>query len=130
MSEEIRLGLAGEKRLAVTREMTIALLAEDLPAVLSTPSMIMLMELTATEVIRPHLPPGHISVGVEVNIRHHAATPEGAAVHAQAKVIEVARNLVKFEVEAYDDRQLIGSGTHTRAIIELERFRRGLEKDQ
>jgi predicted thioesterase len=130
MSDEIRLGLSAEKSIEVTRELTIAVLSDKLPAVYSTPAMIWLMETTSGEAIQPHLPPSHISVGVEVNIRHLAATPIGERVTATAKVIEVVKNLVKFEVEARDEKQLIGSGTHTRAVVELERFRRGLNQSK
>lgn len=128
MFDHIRLGLSAEKSIEVTRELTIAVLSEQLPAVYSTPAMILLMEVTSSEAIQPHLPPGHISVGVEVNIRHLAATPMGERVTATAKVIDIVNNLVRFEVEARDEKQLIGSGTHTRAMVELERFLRGLKR--
>ena len=119
---------SAEHSIEVTRELTIAVLSDQLPAVYSTPAMIWLMETVSGEAIMPHLPPGHISVGVEVNVRHLAATPMGERVTGVAKVIEVVNNLIKFEVEARDDKQLIGSGTHTRAVIELERFLLGLER--
>lgn len=128
MSQEIRLGLSGEKTTEVTRDLTIASINDALPAVYGTPAMICLMEMTAASVIEPHLPAGYISVGYEVNIRHLAATPLGDRVTVAAKVIEIVNNLIKFEVEARDSRQLIGSGTHTRAIIELERFLRRLKR--
>ena len=128
MSDDTRLGLSFEKSIEVTKELTIAVLGDEFPAVYSTPAMIWLMETTAGEAIMPHLPSGFISVGTEVNVRHLAATPMGERVTATAKVIEVVNNLIKFEVESRDPYQLIGSGTHTRAIIELERFLRGLKR--
>jgi len=128
MFEGIRLGLSREKTIEVTSELTIATLDGKLPAVYSTPAMICLMEVTAAGAIQPHLPEGYISVGVEVHVRHLAATPLGEQVTATAKIVEVVKNVVKFEVEARDERQLIGSGTHTRAVIELERFLRGLKR--
>ena len=78
--------------------------------------------------MNPYLPEGHLSVGVEVNVRHLAATPIGDTVTAKATVIEVVDKLVKFEVEAHDSAHLIGSGTHTRAVVELERFVRGFKR--
>jgi predicted thioesterase len=130
MIEDIRAGLSGEKSIHVTRELTIASLDNELPAVYGTPSMIMLMEVTAAEVLEPYLPPGHISVGVEVSVRHLAATPLGEKVTCTARVLETARNLIRFEVEARDEHQLIGVGAHTRAIIEFERFMRSLAQRQ
>ena len=128
MFEGIRVGIHGEKSTEVTNDLTIRTHDESLPAVLSTPAMIYLMEVAASETMHPFLPEGHISVGVEVNIRHLAATPRGDTVIAKATVIEAADNIVKFEVEAHDSRGLIGSGTHTRAALNLERFKTGLKK--
>jgi predicted thioesterase len=130
MIEDIRAGLSGEKSIHVTRELTIASLDNELPAVYGTPSMIMLMEVTAAEVLKPYLPPGHISVGVEISVRHLAATPLGEKVTCTARVLETSGNLIRFEVEARDEHQLIGVGAHTRAIIELERFMRSLAQRQ
>ena len=124
----LRVGLGGDKSVEVTPDMTIAMHDATLPPVFGTPMMIYVMEVAAAEVMQPFLPAGHISVGVEVNIRHLAATPLGDQVRASARVVEIKGNLVKFEVEARDSRQLIGSGTHTRAAIETARFVRGLQK--
>jgi predicted thioesterase len=128
MLEGLRVGHTGEKTVAVTKDMTLAYYNESLPHVLGTPMMIFLMEVAAGEAMAPYVPEGHISVGVEVNIRHLAATPVGDTVTAKATVIEVVDNLVKFEVEAHDSAHLIGSGTHTRAVIEVERFVRRLNR--
>ncbi len=85
MFDHIRLGLSAEKNIEVTRDLTIAVLSDQLPAVYSTPAMIWLMETTSGEAILPHLPPGHISVGVEVNIRHLAADAGGRARDGDSK---------------------------------------------
>ena len=128
--EGLTIGLSNEQSIEVTRELTIASLSDGLPAVYSTPAMILLMEIAAASGIRPVLPPDHISVGVEVNIRHLAATPVGDLVTASAKVIDISGNLVRFAVQARDSRQLIGDGTHTRAIVDLQRFVRGLDRSR
>jgi fluoroacetyl-CoA thioesterase len=126
--DRLRVGITNEHSVEVTRELTIASISDALPAVYSTPAMIMLMEVAAASGIRKLLPPEHISVGVEVNIRHLAATPVGERVTASAEVIEVSGNLVRFAVKARDSRRLIGDGTHTRAIVDLSRFVRGVNR--
>lgn len=128
MLEGLRVGLSGDKRVEVTLDLTIAMHDATLPPVFGTPMMIYAMEVAAAEVMGPFLPAGHISVGIEVSVRHLAATPLGDQVRASARVVEIKGNLVKFEVEARDSHQLIGSGTHTRAAIETARFVRGLQK--
>ena len=83
----------------------------------STPSMISLMERASVEAIHPHLEEGQTTVGYEVNIRHLAPSDIGATVIAHAELLEVDRNRLTFQVEAYDGDRKIGEGTHRRAII-------------
>ena len=128
MLEGLRVGDKGEKAVEVTRDLTIQMHDPNLPPVYSTPAMVYLMEVAGAEAMKPYLPEGAISVGVEINIRHAAPTVIGDHVTARATVLEVIENLVKFEVEAHDSRQLIGSGTHTRAVLDLERFINGLKR--
>ncbi len=128
MLEGLRVGDKNEKTIEVTRELTIQLHDPTLPPVYSTPAMIYLMEVAAAGAMQPYLLEGFISVGVEINVRHAAATLIGDHVTARATVLEVVDNLVKFDVEAHDSRQLIGSGTHIRAVLDLERFVNGLKK--
>ena len=73
-----------------------------------------------------HLQPGWITVGTEVDIRHLAATPVGATVRTTAKVIAVERRVIRFEVEAFDDKRRIGEGRHARGLFNLEAFTKRL----
>ncbi|SCY72866.1 thioesterase family protein [Alkaliphilus peptidifermentans] len=90
--------------------------------VLATPLMIGLMEKAAMEAIEPHLPNGYGTVGTNVNVSHLAATPIGMKVYAIAEVIDIDRKKINFKVEAFDEREKIGEGSHDRYIIELEKF--------
>lgn len=127
MLEGLRVGEQAEVVREVTLELTMAAIKSTLPAVLSTPSMILLMETAAAELILPYLPAGSISAGVDVHVRHLAPTPLGEEVTARATVREVVANLVRFDVELHDRLRLVGQGTHDRAVIDVERFQRGLE---
>jgi len=106
----------------VTRELTVAHFAAGMPEVYGTPLMIYLMEIASAKAITPFLPPGWVSVGTEVNVKHLAATPIGLTVTATATVIAVSDRLVSFAVRAHDGVELIGEGTHVRAMVEVERF--------
>jgi fluoroacetyl-CoA thioesterase len=101
---------------------------DDFPAVLATARMIALMELAAARVLRPHLTPGELSVGVQLDVRHTAATPIGCTARAVATYQGVEGKLHRFNVEAFDDAGVIGSGTHTRAVILTERLLAGAGK--
>lgn len=118
----IQVGAVEEKAIVVTPEVTISRSNERLPSILSTPAMIQFMEITAGKLIRPHLPDDWISVGVLVNVRHLAPTPEGAKVRIRATVTAVEDERITFSVEAFDEVEKIGDGTHTQALVELSRF--------
>jgi fluoroacetyl-CoA thioesterase len=118
----IRKGMTGQATVVVTKELTVGHLLPFMPKVYSTPMMIFLMETAAGNAIQPALPNGWVSVGVDVSVRHTAATPVGHTAVAKATVTAVGEKLVEFEVEAWDGATLIGKGTHSRAPIELARF--------
>ncbi|NLW78568.1 MAG: thioesterase family protein [Ruminococcaceae bacterium] len=90
--------------------------------VFATPMMIALMEQAAAGCIAPQLDAGQTSVGVHIDVQHSAATPVGMAVQATATVTAVAGRQVTFAVTAGDDAGEIGSGRHTRAIVDAGRF--------
>lgn len=94
--------------------------------VFSTPAMIELMEYAAREVLAPHLEPGEESVGSQVAVEHLAATPIGARVVGEAVVTKVDGRLIDFEITARDEADVIGRGTHRRAVIRLDRLRQKL----
>lgn len=89
--------------------------------VLSTPSMIGLMERAAIQAVQGHLPEGHTTVGFEVNVKHFGATPKGYVVTVSAELLEIEGRKLRFKVEARDNEKKVGDGTHRRAIIPLQR---------
>jgi len=122
LAANIPIGSSARKSVVVTRDLTVAHFHPNMPEVYGTPMMIYLMEVAAAEAIEKHLPDGWASVGAMVSVRHLAATPVGFTVTARAEVISVEDRLVTFAVEAHDGTEKIGDGTHTRGIINLERF--------
>jgi fluoroacetyl-CoA thioesterase len=97
-----------------------------LPQVLATPVMIMAMENAALNAIKPFLDAGESAVGAEVDVRHLAATPVGHSIRAEAEVIETEGKRIVFKVSASDEAEEIGSGTHRRAVIDLQSFNKRL----
>lgn len=119
---EIPVGASVSEQITVTRELTVAHFAPGMPEVYGTPMMIYLMEVASAHAIRRFLPDGWVSVGTAVNVRHLAATPIGLVVTATARVTGVEGRSVTFAVEARDGVELIGEGTHSRAVVDLARF--------
>jgi predicted thioesterase len=119
---DLKPGLVGEAVLVVQATHTASHLGSGGVEVLATPVMIALMEEAARTSVDPNVEPGQMSVGVNLNVSHLAATPIGMAVNARAELLGVDGRKLTFKVEAYDEKEKIGEGNHTRAIINLERF--------
>ncbi len=119
---EIKPGLVGETKLIVTEQVTAAAYSSGLVAAFATPAMVGLMENASVNAIQKHLPVGQTSVGTEISVKHLAATPIGLNVRARAEVASVEGRRVVFKVEAWDDHEKIGEGTHQRMIVDEARF--------
>lgn len=118
----IKKGLKYESELVVTEEITsIAMNSGDVP-VLATPAMIALMENAAMLAVKGKLAEGQTTVGTFLATSHLKPSKVGAKVKAVAKVVGVNDRLISFEIEAYQDGNLIGTGTHQRHIIDKEKF--------
>ncbi len=87
--------------------------------VLTTPSMILLMEETAQELTRPYLPADHTTVGFEVSVRHLAPALLGAQITLAVELLAVDGRKLLFSASAYNERRKIGEGTLRRTIVRL-----------
>ena len=101
---------------------------DSFPAVFATSRMVALMELAAARLMNSELKPGELSVGVGVEVKHHAATLNGEIVRAKATFLGMDGKFFRFAVELFDAAGLAGSGQHTRAIVRTERLLEGAKK--
>jgi fluoroacetyl-CoA thioesterase len=120
--DALKAGLTGSAELVVGEEHTAPRVGSGRVHVLATPVMINLIEAAALEAIERLLPPGHQSLGTVLNVRHVAATPVGMRVTARAEVTGVEGRTVRFRVEARDEKELIGDGTHERVVVNVAKF--------
>src|ERR1043165_8387548 len=93
----------------------------DMPPVFATAFMGGFIEWACIEAIRPHLEPGEHTVGTHVNVSHMAATPVGMNVTAFVELIAAEGRKLVFRVTCRDDKDIIGEGTHERAVINPEK---------
>lgn len=126
--ENIIPGLKASVSTIVTEENTATHLGSGNVFVFATPEMIRLMETAAVRSVDPLLPGGHRTVGAVVDVKHLAPTPVGMTVTATAELVEVDGRKLIFRVEASDDEEKIGEGTHVRFIIDAGRFARRAEE--
>lgn len=118
----IPIGSRHEERVLVTGENAIDFLGQENARVLSTPNMIGYMEMTARNSVKPLLDEGFDTVGTQVTVSHLAATPIGMNVTFRSEVISADDRRVTFKVEAFDEKEKVGEGTHQRAIINIAKF--------
>ncbi len=90
--------------------------------VLSTPSMILFMEMTALKCVEDYLPPGYTTVGTAVNVKHLNPAPVDDHIVIEARVASVEGRKIVFEVKALWRDLVIGEGTHERYIVNREKF--------
>ena len=115
-------GLTGRTELVVREEHTAPRVGSGLVHVLATPVMINLFEAAALDAVDKHLPPGYQSLGTVLNVRHIAATPVGMKVYSVAKIVKLEGRTVFLQVEAHDEKELIGDGLHERVVVNVEKF--------
>lgn len=120
--EKIQIGMKASAELVVREEHTAPRVGSGKVHVLATPVMINLFEAAALAAVEEHLPPGFQSLGTVLNVRHIAATPVGMRVRATAEVTAVEKRTIHFKVEARDERDLIGDGTHERVVVNMQKF--------
>jgi len=120
--EKIVAGLRGSASVVVSDEHTAPSIGSGKVRVLATPVMINLIEAAALAAVEHLLPAGYQSLGTHLDVRHIAATPVGMRVTASAEVLRVDGRTVNFRVEARDERELIGDGTHERVVVNVAKF--------
>ena len=118
MKPSLQPGVSLTRRIAIDRDRTIGFMGED-ARVYATPSMIMDIERTCRELIMEHADAGEDSVGIEVSVKHLAATLPGMNVEITVKVASVEGRKVVFEVSAKDELDAVSTGKHSRFVVDV-----------
>lgn len=118
----LKRGLEGTAQIVVDRKHLATEFIQPSVESLGTPVLINLMNLAAFNAVKNYLPQGYTTVCTHVDVRHISATPLGMAVTARAVLEEIEGNRLVFKVEAYDEVELVGSGTIERWIVEGDKF--------
>lgn len=128
MKETLTVGLEHTLTYLVPKERTVPFLYpdappfRDMPEVFATGFMVGFMEWTCMEALKPYLEEGERTVGTMINVTHEAATPAGMEVSATVRLLEVDGKRTVWEVEARDEVEVIGRGTHERFAINFDKF--------
>lgn len=118
----LKTGLSFTAEAVVEKSNTAAVMGSGDMEVFATPAMVALMENAAMNAVAVALPVGSATVGTEVNVAHMKASPLGAAIKATAELTAIDGRKLTFRVEAADGSGAIGEGSHTRYIVDREKF--------
>jgi predicted thioesterase len=119
---DLYIGLHGEEKMTVTRRHLSSATGNIGAEVLSTHWVVLLMELAARNAIEARLPPGSITVGTRMDIRHLAAAPVGSRVRATARLENIKGRRLFFEVMAFDSFEKIAHGENEQLVVSQVRF--------
>ena len=120
----MKIGIKGDTSFTVTKEMLASQDGDDTLEVFSTPTMVLKIERTAALSVLPFMEEGYTMVGVKIDVQHTAATLEGMNVFVHTELIDISENgkFLTFKAEVSNEKGVIGTGTHVRAIVNKKRF--------
>jgi predicted thioesterase len=114
MKDTLTTGLRGESHHVVDASMS----PPHLPTkVLSTPSMIGLIEQTCLMTAQPHLDDGETTVGIHVCVSHSASVDAGEAIDITCELAEIDRRRLVFETKVTSGDKVVSEGTHQRFVV-------------
>lgn len=120
MKDSLRPGVSSSRRVVIDKERTIGFMGEE-GRVYATPALVQDIEQTCRDLLIAHADQNEDSVGMDVSIRHLAPTLPGMKVEVIATVAAVDGRKVSFQVTARDDLELIGEGSHTRFVVDVNK---------
>ncbi|MEN7973947.1 MAG: thioesterase family protein [Verrucomicrobiota bacterium] len=127
-ASQLKKGLSRTETFTVEEQHTAYHIGSGDERVLGTPWMISFMERVSNRLLAEHIPEGYLTVGTHVDVRHLAPSPIDAKIRIQVEVLEVFKNRVKLAVAAWDHKDKIGDGNHTRAVVRKARFMERADK--
>ena len=114
--------------MSVGQQDTAMVYGSGLLPVFATPAMIAFMENVAHECVAPYLPASLTTVGTAININHQKASAIGEHLKCKATLTQVNNRQLCFYVEVFDQCDIVGCGTHTRFVVDTEKFMAKLTK--
>ena len=128
MKDTLKAGLEHSFTYQVPLEKTVPYVFQEsdlfqaMPSVFATAFMVGFMEWACMEALRPYLEEDECTLGTMINVSHQAATPPGMQVTAHVRLLELDGKRTLWEIEARDEAELIGKGTHERFTVNKGKF--------
>ena len=126
MSDTLKPGLTGTRRVDIDRDKTISFMGDDC-RVYSTPNLLYDIEMACRDPLLKHIEPGKDSVGTRVELDHMGATLLGMWVEIDVTLTEVNGPAVTFEFTARDAVEQVARGKHNRFVVGVEKTAQRLQ---
>ncbi|MDK2802615.1 MAG: thioesterase family protein [Oscillospiraceae bacterium] len=91
--------------------------------VLSTPYMIAYMENASLNCILNKIDLDKTTVGIYISAHHISPTPINSRIKIISTISDIDKNIISFDIEAFDEYQKIGYAKHKRCIIDTKEFK-------
>ena len=117
-----------EKKIETKPEMAASRFHRNSPQVLSSPSLVTLMQTTCADLMAPFLDGSAMVVSVRIEMNHFASAPIGSTILVKAEILKIKGDKVYFRIDAHDEFERIAAGFNDMYIINEERFDRGVKK--
>ena len=125
-TSELKPGLIGQSQAVVKSQDLASAYGNVGVDVMSSMTLMTLLEQAAIAALAPAMAPGQMTVGARMEMDHLAPTPLGFTVTAQAELTEVAGRKLVFALTASDGLDTVAKATHVRYLVESERFFKGI----
>jgi fluoroacetyl-CoA thioesterase len=128
MKPSLVVGLTYTHQFTITAAQTVPAVYREsaefssMPEVFATAYMVGLFEWACTELLRPHLDAGEGTLGTRVELTHVAPTPPGLTVRVVTTLTQIEGKSLTFQIQGHDGIDVIGEGTHRRAVVTWSRF--------
>ena len=130
LPRSVKIGLSNEINFKVRKTDTAGHIGSGGLPVLATPTLVANFERVCFQMLESQLPESITSVGISIDVKHISPTPARMGVRIRCEIEEVTDRKIKFELEAWDDIDLISTGTHTRVVIDADRFMQRVSSKQ
>lgn len=124
----LNIGIELIAEMTVTYKDTANAYGSGLVEVFATPAMVAFIEKTCLQLVEPFLDNDESTVGTEICVQHVKATAVNQTVWCKAQLVQVEGRKLTYNVRAWDNKATIGSGTHTRYIINRTKFMEKLQQ--
>lgn len=128
MKKNFEKGMFIEKTVTTNEEMAASRFHDSSPHVISTPSIVGIMQSTCADLMAPFLDSDEMVVSVNIELSHIASAPIGSTITVRAEIDKIREREIVFKTEAFDESEKIAYGYNDMFIIDRERFAKGVNR--